>query len=183
MRISQPWILGLALLLLANAAPAAADKTSNEQLAADVQYAMERFSEKDSSFNATLKELVGYAIFPEVAKGGFIVGGAGGRGEVYAGGKLIGHAKLSQGTVGAQIGGQKFAEIIFFRTKSALNRFKKNRLELSAQATANVADQGGAAKAKYADGVAIIILPTSGLMAEASIGGQKLHFSPLKDGP
>lgn len=174
-------MLGLALHLLASAAPAAANKDANEQLAADVQKAMERFSEKDSSFKATLEKLVGYAIFPEVAKGGFIVGGAGGRGEVYAGGKLIGHATLSQGTVGAQIGGQKFAEIILFRTKAALNRFKKNRLELSAQATANAADQGGAAKAKYADGVTIIVLPTAGLMAEASVGGQKLKFSPLKE--
>ncbi len=170
---------GLALLVLATSTSAAAKKGSDEQLAVDVHDAMERFQEKDSSFKATLGKLAGYAIFPEVAKGGFIVGGAGGRGEVYAGGTLIGYAKLSQGTVGAQMGGQKFAEIILFRTKSALNRFKKNRLELSAQATANVADQGGAANAKYADGIAIIVVPTSGLMAEASIGGQKLNFTPL----
>ncbi len=172
-------MLGLGLVVLANATPAAADQASDEQLAADVRDAMQRFEEKDRSFKATIKGLVGYAIFPEVAKGGFIVGGAGGRGEVYAGGNLIGHVKLSQGTVGAQIGGQKFAEIVLFKTKSALNRFKKNRLELSAQATAIVADQGAAATAKYADGVAIIVLPTSGLMAEASVGGQKLKFSPL----
>lgn len=172
-------VLALTILSLAGAATAAADKPSNEELAADVKDAMERFEAKDSSFKPTLKKMVGYVIFPEVAKGGFIVGGAGGQGEVYQGGKLIGHGHLSQGTVGAQIGGQKFAEIILFKTKSALNRFKKNRFELSAQATANAADQGGAAQAKYADGVAIIILPTAGLMAEASIGGQKLKFTPL----
>ena len=160
---------------------AAADKGNDEQLATDVRDAMERFSEKDKSFQATIKSLAGYAIFPEVAKGGFIVGGAGGRGEVYQGGKLIGHAKLSQGTIGAQIGGQKFTEIILFKNPSALKRFKKNRLELSAQATATAADQGAAAKAKYADGIAIMILPTAGLMAEASVGGQKLTFSPLKE--
>jgi lipid-binding SYLF domain-containing protein len=179
---ASPFLVpGLSLVLLTAAAPVAADSESDAQLAADVRDAMERFHEKDSTFQASLKNLVGYAIFPEVAKGGFIVGGAGGRGEVYAGGKLIGRAHLSQGTIGAQIGGQKFAEIILFKTKSALNRFKKNRLELSAQATANAADQGAAAKAKYADGVAIIVLPTAGLMAEASIGGQKLKFLPLKE--
>ncbi len=181
MAFSGPRILGLSLLLLAAATPATADSASDAQLAADVRDAIGRFQEKDSTFKASLEKLVGYAIFPEVAKGGFIVGGAGGRGEVYEGGKLIGHAKLSQGTIGAQIGGQKFAEIILFKTKSALNRFKKNRLELSAQATANAADQGAAAKAKYADGIAIIILPTAGLMAEASVGGQKLKFAPLKE--
>lgn len=176
-------MLGLALGALVVTMPATAKRgSSDEQLASDVQDALERFAEKDETFNATLKKLAGYAIFPEVSKGGFIVGGAGGRGEVYEGGKLIGRAKLSQGTVGAQVGGQKFAEIIFFRNKSALKRFKKNRLELSAQATATAADQGAAATAKYADGVAIVILPTSGLMAEASVGGQKLTFSPLGDG-
>ena len=183
MACSRTAILGFSFLLVTTAAPAAADSdsASDAQLAADVEDAIGRFQEKDRTFKPTLEKLVGYAIFPEVAKGGFIVGGAGGRGEVYAGGTLIGHAQLSQGTIGAQIGGQKFAEIIFFRTKSALNRFKKNRLELSAQATATAADQGGAAAAKYADGIAIFILPTAGLMAEASIGGQKLKFAPLKE--
>ncbi|NNE17011.1 MAG: hypothetical protein HKN10_00915 [Myxococcales bacterium] len=181
MAFSTTATLGLTFILLVAAAPAAADSASEAQLAADVQGALERFHDKDSTFKAGLEKLVGYAIFPEVAKGGFVVGGAGGRGEVYERNKLIGHAQLSQGTIGAQIGGQKFAEIIMFKTKAALKRFKKNRLELSAQATANVADQGAAAKAKYADGIAVFILPTAGLMAEASIGGQKLKFVPLKE--
>jgi lipid-binding SYLF domain-containing protein len=169
------------MLMMASTSPASAEKVDDEKLASDVRDAMARFQEQDSTFEKTAESVVGYAIFPEVAKGGFIVGGSGGRGEVYEAGKLIGHAKLSEGTIGAQIGGQKFAEIILFKTETALNRFKKNRFELSAQATANAADQGGAAKAKYADGVAIIILPTSGLMADASIGGQKLKFIPLAD--
>jgi len=169
------------MLMMASTSPASAEKVDDEKLASDVRDAMARFQERDSTFEKTTESVVGYAIFPEVAKGGFIVGGSGGRGEVYEAGKLIGHAKLSEGTIGAQIGGQKFAEIILFKTKTALNRFKKNRFELSAQATANAADQGGAAKARYADGVAIIILPTSGLMADASIGGQKLNFIPLAD--
>jgi lipid-binding SYLF domain-containing protein len=173
--------LALGILMMANASPASAKKADDEKLASDVRDAMTRFEEKDSTFKKTTESVVGYAIFPEVAKGGFIVGGSGGRGEVYEGGKLIGYGKLSEGTIGAQVGGQKFSQIILFKTKSALNRFKKNRFELSAQATANASDQGGAAKAKYADGVAIIILPTSGLMADASIGGQKLKFIPLAD--
>lgn len=176
-------IIGVCLWALLVAPVALANKQSNEQLGSDVQAAIQRFQEKDSTFEPTLKGLAGYAIFPEVAKGGFMVGGAGGRGEVYEGGKLIGYAHLSQGSVGAQIGGQKFSQAVLFRRKSALNRFKRNRLELSAQATANAADQGGAAAAKYADGIAIIILPISGLMAEASIGGQKFNFTPLRKAP
>ena len=180
MRTTLSLILAVTIVVLATSTRAYADKASDEQLAADVRDALKRFEEKDSTFKPTLEKLEGYVVFPEVAKGGFVVGGAGGRGEVYENGKLIGHAQLSQGTIGAQVGGQKFAEVILFETKSALKRFKKNRFELSAQATANAADQGAAAKAKYADGVAILILPTAGLMAEASVGGQKLQFFPLK---
>jgi lipid-binding SYLF domain-containing protein len=179
MKRNRSFIAALGLIGSSFAVSASASDGSPDQLAADVQATIERFQQKDSTFKTTLKGLVGYAVFPEIAKGGLIVGGAGGKGEVYQGGKLIGHAKLSQGTVGAQIGGQKFSQVVFFRTKGALNRFKKNRLELSAQATANAADQGGAAAAKYADGIAIFILPISGLMAEASVGGQKLKFTPL----
>lgn len=167
-------------MILATATTAAAGRPTNDELAADVRHAMLRLQERDRSLEPVLDSLVGFAIFPEVSKGGFVVGGAGGRGEVYEGGKLVGYAKISQGTVGAQVGGQKFIELILFKRKSALSRFKKNRLELSAQATANVADQGAAAKAKFADGVAIIVLPTAGLMAEASVGGQRLKFFPLE---
>ena len=168
------------LVMLTSATPVYGDAQGDESLHADVLDIIERFEEEDDTFKATLEKVAGYVVFPEVAKGGFIVGGAGGRGEVYENAKLIGHAQLSQGTVGAQIGGQKFAEVILFRRKSALKRFKKSRLELSAQATGTAADQGGAAKAKYADGVAILILPIAGLMAEASVGGQRLTFIPLE---
>ena len=59
---------------------------------------------KDSTFNKTLNKAYAYAIFPEVGKGGFIVGASHGAGEVYRKGKLIGHAKMTQTTVGAQVG-------------------------------------------------------------------------------
>jgi len=88
--------LALGILMMANASPASAKKADDEKLASDVRDAMTRFEEKDSTFKKTTESVVGYAIFPEVAKGGFIVGGSSGRGEVYEGGKLIGYGKLSK---------------------------------------------------------------------------------------
>jgi lipid-binding SYLF domain-containing protein len=179
MRRSARRGLVLTLTILTIATTAAAGRPSNEELASDARDAMARLQERDRTLKPVLDSVVGYAIFPEVANGGFIFGGAGGRGEVYAGGKLVGHAKISQETFGAHAEGQKFIELILFKRKSALSRFKKNRFELSAQATAIAAEQGAAAKAKYADGVAIIVLPTGASMAEASVGGQRLKFFPL----
>ena len=170
----------LTLTILTIAGTAAAGTPSNEELASDARDAMARLQRGDSTLKPVLDSAVGYAIFPEVSNGGFIFGGSGGRGEVYEGGKLVGHAKISQETVGARAEGQKFIELILFKRKSALTRFKKDRFELSSEATANAAAQGAAAKAKYADGVAIIVLPIGGLVAEASIGGQRLKFIPLE---
>jgi lipid-binding SYLF domain-containing protein len=138
------------------------------------------FKSKDSTFEKALKKAHGYVIFPRIAKGGFIVGGAGGAGEVYEGGKLVGRAKLSQGTIGAQIGGQVFAEVILFENEGAINRFKQSRWEMNAQISAVAAAEGVSDNAKFTDGVAVITMPVGGLMAEASVGGQKLQFIPLE---
>ena len=169
-------IIALSMLVSAQADEAA----ENEKLAKDVQTALSSLKAKDSSFEKTLKKVHGYVIYPRVGKGGFIVGGAGGSGEVYEGGKLVGRAKLSQGTIGAQIGGQVFTEVILFENKEAMNRFKQSVWEMNAQISAVAAAEGVSDNAKFSGGVAIITLPVGGLMAEASVGGQKLTFIPLE---
>jgi lipid-binding SYLF domain-containing protein len=169
-------VIALAMLVSAQADEA----KENEKLAKDVQSALSALTSKDSSFEKTLKKVQGYVVFPRIAKGGLIIGGAGGAGEVYEGGKLIGRAKLSQGTIGAQIGGQVFTEVILFDSKEALDRFKQSVWEMNAQVGAVAAAEGVAQNAKFSGGVAIITMPVSGLMAEASVGGQKLTFIPLE---
>jgi lipid-binding SYLF domain-containing protein len=134
---------------------------------------------KDKTFNKTLKRAYAYAIFPSVGKGGFIVGASHGAGEVYKKSKLIGHVKMTQTTVGAQVGGQTYAEVILFKNKKALDRFKANRFEGTAAATAIGGKKGAAAACKYKDGVAIMVLPIKGAMAEAAGGGQKFAFEPV----
>jgi lipid-binding SYLF domain-containing protein len=164
-----------------------ADKKQEEQQAEKkqdeapqpVDQIKKQWQEKDDTFNATLKKAYGYAIFPEVGQGGFIVGASHGKGEVYEKGKLIGHAKMTQTTIGAQVGGQTFAEVILFKNKKALERFKNSRFEGSVAATAIGGKKGAAAATKYKDGVAIMVLPLKGAMAEAAIGGQKFKFEPV----
>lgn len=168
----------LSALLLCTAS-ASADK-SNEELAAQVQEARKTWQAKDDTFNATLEKAYAYAIFPEVGKGGFIVGASHGQGEVYEKGKLIGRSKMTQTTVGAQVGGQTFAQVILFKNKKALDRFKQSRFEGSAAATAIGGKKGAAAASKYKNGVAIMVLPLKGAMAEAAGGGQKFHFEPIE---
>jgi lipid-binding SYLF domain-containing protein len=114
-----------------------------------------------------------------VGKGGFIIGGAHGNGHVFEKGKLIGYGSLTQVTVGAQVGGQEFSEVIFFESKEALAKFKESEFAISAQVSAVAAAEGVSKNAKYVDGVMVFTKAKQGLMAEASVGGQKLKFEPL----
>ncbi len=164
------------LLLGVSTASARKDKDDIHEL---VQTIKKDWQSKDNTFNATLKKAYAYAIFPKVGKGGFIVGASHGAGEVYQKGKLIGHVKMTQTTVGAQIGGQTYAEVILFKNKKALDRFKANRFEGTVAATAIGGKKGAAAACKYKDGVAIMVLPIKGAMAEAAGGGQKFKFEPV----
>ena len=171
-------VLIVPALLFSLTPPASAKKSKNE-LAQQVQDIKKTWQSKDKSFNGTLKKAYAYAIFPEVGKGGFIVGASHGDAEVYEQGKLIGRAKMTQTTVGAQVGGQTYAEVILFENKEALERFKTSRFEGSTAATAIGGTKGAAAACKYKDGVAVMVLPLKGAMAEAAGGGQKFAFEPL----
>jgi lipid-binding SYLF domain-containing protein len=117
---------------------------------------------------------------PEIGKGGLIVGGAYGKGQLFdRQGRLIGYCDVSQGTLGAQIGGQSFGEIIFFENDRALTEFKDGKFALAAQASAVALTSGAAAAAKYDNGVALFIMNPKGLMLEASVGGQQFGYQAL----
>ena len=135
-----------------------------------------KFKEKDPSLDRFFEEAAGWAVFPTIAKGGFIVGGARGDGVVYQKDVVIGYSTVSQGTIGLQIGGQTYSEIVFFEDTAALNHFKAGNAELSAQASAVAVKAGASADAGYAKGVAVFTMAKGGAMLEASIGGQGFSF-------
>jgi lipid-binding SYLF domain-containing protein len=172
------WIGCLTVVLwLAPLAPAA-DKT--DDLTQNVQEAVELFQKKDSNMKKLFAEAIGYAVFPSVAKGAIGIGGAHGKGQVFEQGKLVGTASLSQATIGFQLGGQVYAEVIFFENEKSLNQFKEGQFKVSAQVSAVAAAEGASANARYQNGVAIFTFAKGGLMYEASVGGQKFSYKPIK---
>ncbi len=140
--------------------------------------ALDAFKRADPSLERTLREARGYAVFPSVGKGAVGIGGAYGRGEVYENGRMIGYCDLRQGTIGLQLGGQEYMELIVFRTVEALERFKTGTFEFSGQASAVAVRAGASETASYEQGVAVFTATKAGLMFEASIGGQKFTFEP-----
>jgi lipid-binding SYLF domain-containing protein len=159
------------------AAPARADDArERERKVAEV---IAKVKEKDPRMPKAFEDAHAYAVFPSVGKGGLGLGGAHGKGRVYERGKLVGLSSLIQLTLGLQLGGQAYSEVVFFKTKSAFADFKRGKLKLDAQATAVALDARAAADLAYRDGVAIVTIAKGGLMYEASIGGQKFSFRPL----
>ena len=140
---------------------------------------VELFKKTDPHLDKISMTPLGYAVFPSVGKGRFIVGGAAGTGCLYQGGAIIGQAKLAQVTLGLQLGGQSYAEVIFFQNDDAHRAFKGNNFEMSAQVSAVAASSGASANAKYRLGVLVFTIAKTGLMYEASVGGQKFSFKPL----
>jgi len=137
-----------------------------------------------------------YAVFPNIGEGGFVVGGAFGRGRVYVGGKLVGDATMKQLSVGFQAGGKDFTQIIFFQDQRALDQFESGSFEFSAGASAIAVTAGanvsagtngvtsGASAGKrdattdgvYNDGMAVFTIAKGGLMYAATLAGQKFTY-------
>ena len=157
---------------------AAWDPMREQKEKAAVEETITQFKGADPSMKVFFNNAYGYVVFPGIGKGGFIIGGGHGTGWVYEQGSHVGRATVTQLTVGAQIGGQSYREIIFFKDKKTLDDFKKGNLELSAQASAIIVKQGASKDASYDHGVAVFTMPKKGAMAEATVGGQKFKYTP-----
>ena len=178
------------VLLLGACAPAFADKT------ADTVKVFRAAGQSGLFFDKSY----GYAVFPTIGKGGVGIGGAHGKGKVFAGGKQVGDTTMTQLTIGLQFGGQAYSEIIFFESKKAFDTFTSGNFEFGAQASAVAITAGASAQAgtsgatagasasqkdaataaKYMNGMAVFTVAKGGLMYEASVGGQKFSYTPKK---
>ena len=129
-----------------------------------------------SALKPYFKKAKGYAVFPNIGKAGIGIGGARGKGEVFEKDEVIGSTSVTQLSIGLQLGGQAFSQIIFFKDKKDLERFTQGNFEFGASASAALITEGANASADYSDGVAVLTFSKGGLMYEASIGGQKFSF-------
>jgi lipid-binding SYLF domain-containing protein len=144
-----------------------------------------------------LAESYGYAVLPTIGKGGIGIGAAGGTGCVFAGGRHTGKVSMGQVTIGWQLGGQAYSQLILFKNADTYNEFTRGQFEFGADASAVALTYGAQAGAStkgasasagetkgigmWKRGMAVFTLAKGGLMYEASIGGQKFNFKPLQN--
>lgn len=184
--------LGLTLLALLGAAGAHADDY------ADTVALFKNAGGSAAFFN----DCYAYAVFPNIGEGGFVFGGAFGRGQVYVQGNLVGDTTMTQISVGFQAGGKDFSQIIFFRDKSALEQFQSGTFEFSAGASAVAITAAASASAgttgassgvsggkndaatsgAYNVGMAVFTVAKGGLMYAAAIAGQRFTYKPRGTG-
>jgi lipid-binding SYLF domain-containing protein len=171
----------LATLCLPLFACATAPKTDPERraLEANADTTLRSMIARDPGLRDVLRRSVGYAVFPEIGAGGFLVGGAYGRGIVYEGGKKTGFVELNQASLGAVLGGQTFAELIVFNTPEGLRQLRDGEYNVTGQASAVVLKSGAAAATQFGDeGVGVFVMPRGGAMIDVSVAGQRLNYEP-----
>jgi lipid-binding SYLF domain-containing protein len=193
MNISLRRALAFSVLLALAAFPAA------RALAATDEETIKVFREAGES-GKFFDKCYGYAVFANVGKGGIGVGAAHGTGRVYEKGKLVGDVKMNQVSVGAQLGGQAYSEIIFFEDKRAFDEFTSGSFEFGAEVGAVAITAGAGAKAGssgssagasggkhdattaggYHKGIAVFTVAKGGAMYEATVSGQKFKYTPKK---
>jgi len=146
----------------------------------EVQQTINKFKKKDGGINSFFKSSYAYAVFPTVGKGGIGIGGAYGKGYVYHSGTKIGEAKLTQVSVGFQLGGQAYSEIIFFQNKNTFDKFTNGDLKFGAGVSAVAVTSGAAARTSFNRGVAVFTMEKGGLMYEATVAGQSFKYEGKK---
>lgn len=142
--------------------------------------AVKEMEASDPSLRDFLREKAyAYAVFPEVGKGGVIVGGAYGRGAVFRDDEFIGYAELNQGSIGLQLGAKTFSEILAFADEPTLDEIRnRGEFTLGGNVSATALKAGAAATVNFQDGIAVIVRPVGGLMVDLSVNGQKINFEP-----
>lgn len=148
----------------------------DSKLANETEEAIKELYKSNPDIKKHFHDAHAFAVFPKITKGGLGVGGAGGKGLVFENYGVIGGASLAQATIGLQAGGQQYSEVIFFEDKEALDRFKGEKIKFSGQASAVALKDGASVDIDYQDGVAVFTKAIGGLMAEASLGGQKFKY-------
>ena len=133
---------------------------------------------RDPSIQKFFDSCYGYAVLPKVFKGAVLAGFAYGKGEVYEQGSMIGFCDMKQASGGLSIGGEFYREIVFFVQKKDLDKFCQGEYTFSAQVTGVALSAGAAAKSDYKAGMAVFIMMDTGLMADASLAGQKFNYEP-----
>ncbi len=172
-------VLLLALVLSVSLLEARINDIFKEEKAENLRYnkTIRAFMEDNEEITNLVYNAYAYVVFPSIGKGGLLFGYAYGEGRAYyRGGMWTGNVAVTQYTVGLQVGGQAYSEIIFFKTRDAFEAFKAGGLEDSTQSSFVPFYSGISGDVNFADDVIVYTSSTGGFMIEASTGAQEFEY-------
>ncbi len=174
--LSKIGLLALLITIVSCGPGKAGDADTLMQDATEAKAAM---IQADANVAELFTNSAGYAIFPNVGKGAYVIGGASGNGIVYENGQTVGYANLKQVDVGLQVGGKAYREVLFFKNQEDLEDFKRGEYELSANASAVAIEKGKSKTVTFQDGVAVVTMPKAGAMVGVSVAGQRFGYTEM----
>ncbi len=147
------------------------------EINAKARAAMERFEKHVKGGTAYLRGAKGVLVMPGITKAGFVVGGKYGQGALMVGGKTVDYYSLAEGSVGWQIGAEKYDMVILFMTDKVLQNFRKSEnWEAGVDAEITLIDTGATASVETLRSqhpIAGFIFNQKGLMGGVSLKGAK----------
>jgi len=172
-------LLGAALAFVCHTSMAAeTGKTAAAQLSRDANAALQKLYAKVPLAKTLGPKAHAILVFPKVTKAGLGVGGQYGEGALLQNGKSIAYYSTAGGSVGLQIGAQKYGYAMFFMNAGAVAQLDKAEgFEVGVGPTVVVVDEGTAKSMTtktMKDDVYAFIFGQKGLMAGLGIQGNKI---------
>ena len=158
-------------------------QAKREEVVPAARQTLQTMKGQDPSIEAAMDGAYGFAIFPTVASGALILGGEGGDGVVFEGDSPWGLAKVAKGSIGAQIGGETYSELVILKTEAAFKKFTTGDFSFSAGVNATAIKAGAAVAAPISNGMVVLVSTKGGLMASAAVGGQDFTCYPFDLAP
>ena len=144
----------------------------------DVDIAIEKLYAGSSAAKELSKVAKGILVFPNVIKGGLIVGGQYGVGALREGGKSVGYYNTAAASYGLQAGAQSFGYALFFLSESALEYLTTSKgWEIGVGPSITVVDEGLAKSMTTTtakDDIYAFFFGQKGLMAGIGLQGSKI---------
>jgi lipid-binding SYLF domain-containing protein len=162
--------------LFAGCATAPSTRAEQQSLQTSARATLDEMIARSPGIQETIRTAPAYAVFPSIAKGGFVVGGASGQGILYENGAPTGFVSVSQASIGAQIGGQSFAELLVLRSPEQVASVKSGNFTAGAHLGVVVLSAAASTQTNFNPNASIFVLPRGGLMVDISVSGQRIKY-------
>ncbi len=168
--------IALLAALFAGCATAPATRAEKESLQTSARATLDEMIARNPAIQDTIRNTPGYAVFPSIGKGGVLVGGAHGQGILYEHGVPTGYVSVEQASIGAQLGGETFAELLVLRTPEQITDIKAGRFTAGANLGVVVLKESASTQTNFNPNASVFVMPRGGLMVDVSVNGQRIKY-------